>query len=53
MRAHGGLGCFGSLRDRFGNQTMFAVALGNSLGAGGRGGSYFTRASTPTWRSIL
>jgi hypothetical protein len=38
VRAHGRFGCLRvALRDRFGNQTMLAVVLGDPLGAGGRG----------------
>src|SRR5277367_5340999 len=40
MRAHGCFGCFRvALQDRFGNQTMLAVTLGNPLGTGRRGGA--------------
>jgi len=42
MRAHGRLGCLRiALQDRFGNQTMFAVTLGNPLGTGGGGGACY------------
>ncbi len=42
MRAHGRLGCLRiALQDRFGNQTVLAIALGNPLGAGRRGSACY------------